>query len=157
MKSYQTISPDWVATGITVLFLPALVWCFGLRDGIIWRASIAIAMLVDLLAVLRNARGFRCSKESLTFTMFTIPYRAIRWDQIIQMGLGSDRKGAQLVIVTLSGCRKFDPQTDRVESYPGKGQSGAFPIPYSQRNVKILEEYYGPMDYDVRPGQQKSK
>lgn len=137
---------------IFILFCCFYAFLFGMED-ITSEFGILFWMIIAVFPFL--GRNCIITEEKITRRVFFIPYRTILWEDVIQIGIMRTRgyrSNSTFITLTLKGCPKFEQGRDNAGGYLRKHSRKTITISASERkylkeNVKLIEKYYGILDY----------
>ena len=95
-------------------------------------------------------KNYILTKESITYRIFSVPYRTILWENVIQIGIavyGTGRHIETRIILTLKGCPKYVPEKERGHTYHNRHLEKTLTIQDPDSCYKLFEKYYGRLDY----------
>lgn len=147
------IGPDWVAIVCALLAIPVIIYALPFwPDGVDVRYQSRLpAIIIASSCILFSAAGStRFDEKGIVRLRFGIPYRFISWEQIDQIGKASSGK-SQLLLITLVGARRFQPEKDNAELYVLKHLTKVIAIRDSKKATTIIEKHYGALDYGFSP------
>ena len=118
-------------------------------------AEFGILFWMIMALLLFCGRNSLITEEKIIRRVFFIPYRTILWEDVIQIGIMRTRgyqSSGTFITLTLKGCPKFEQGRDNAGGYLRKHPRKTITISSSERkylkaDVKLIEKYYGILDY----------
>lgn len=150
LSTSDKIGPDWGVIAMALIGFACVIYVapyypegFSLQH----QAKFPALVVLSCGLLFYGSKSFHINEKGITRLRFAIPYKFIAWEQISQVGrqkIGNRR----LLIITLSKCEKFYPDTDHADFYAFKHPFKTIVIPDVKKNLSIISKYYNPLDYD---------
>ena len=114
--------------------------------------SCSLFFIGALIFVFKAVHCVYFTNQGLVFRRFGKTYRTVKWEEIIQAGIGKEYKATKLTLVfTLEGTSQYDQTIHSTTTlYLEKNRRKLILMDATKENIQNTEKFYGNLDYAVK-------